>query len=90
MEEVFDQAVLPNGLRVHRQRVPIGVLGVIYESRPNVTVDVAGLAIKTGNGAILRGGSETLRSNQALMAIVHRALEDSGLPADCSAADCQS
>ena len=80
--EVFDEAVLPNGLRVHRQRVPIGVLGVIYESRPNVTVDVAGLAIKTGNGAILRGGSETLRSNQALIAWIHRALEDSGLPAD--------
>ena len=80
--EVFDQSVLPNGLRVHRQRVPIGVLGVIYESRPNVTVDVAGLAIKTGNGAILRGGSETLRSNQALIALVHRALEESGLPAD--------
>lgn len=79
--EVFNQSVLPNGLRVHRQRVPIGVLGVIYESRPNVTVDVAGLAIKTGNGAILRGGSETLRSNQALIALVHRALEDSGLPA---------
>ncbi len=80
--EVFDKSVLPNGLRVHRQRVPIGVLGVIYESRPNVTVDVAGLAIKTGNGAILRGGSETLRSNQALIALVHRALEDGGLPAD--------
>jgi glutamate-5-semialdehyde dehydrogenase len=80
--EIFDQSVLPNGLRVHRRRVPIGVLGVIYESRPNVTVDVAGLAIKTGNGAILRGGSETLRSNMALMALVHRALEQSGLPAD--------
>jgi len=80
--EVFDKSVLPNGLRVHRQRVPIGVLGVIYESRPNVTVDVAGLAIKTGNGAILRGGSETLGSNQALIALVHRALEDGRLPAD--------
>jgi glutamate-5-semialdehyde dehydrogenase len=80
--EVFDQSVLPNGLRVQRQRVPIGVLGVIYESRPNVTVDVAGLAIKTGNGAILRGGSETLRSNQALIALVHKALEENGLPAD--------
>lgn len=80
--EVFDKSVLPNGLRVHRQRVPIGVLGVIYKSRPNVTVDVAGLAIKTGNGAILRGGSETLRSNQALIALVHRALEDGGLPAN--------
>jgi glutamate-5-semialdehyde dehydrogenase len=79
--EIFDQSTLPNGLRVHKQRVPIGVLGVIYESRPNVTIDVAGLAVKTGNVAILRGGSETLRSNQALTGLVHLALTTSGLPA---------
>ena len=77
----FDERTLPNGLRVRRQRVPIGVLGVIYESRPNVTVDVAALAIRTGNVAILRGGKETIRSNQALMAVVQAALAEAGLPA---------
>ena len=80
--ETFDSATLPNGLRIHKQRVPLGVLGVIYESRPNVTLDVAGLAIKTGNAALLRGGSETLNSNRALVGVVHRALAQSGLPAD--------
>lgn len=77
--EIFDQAVLPNGLRVHKQRVPIGVLGVIYEARPNVTIDIAGLAIKTGNAVILRGGSETINSNRVLVAIVRQALEQTGL-----------
>jgi len=77
----FDERTLPNGLRVRRQRVPIGVLGVIYESRPNVTVDVAALAIRTGNVAILRGGKETIRSNEALMITVHAALAAAGLPA---------
>ncbi|MGQ0601784.1 MAG: glutamate-5-semialdehyde dehydrogenase [Anaerolineales bacterium] len=80
--ETFDASMLPNGLRIHRQRVPLGVLGVIYEARPNVTLDVAGLAIKTGNAAILRGGSETLHSNRALMATVKRALAQHGLPPD--------
>ncbi len=80
--EVFESNLLPNGLRVHKQRVPIGVLGVIYEARPNVTIDVAGLALKTGNAAILRGGSETMASNRALVKLVHRALEANGLPAD--------
>jgi glutamate-5-semialdehyde dehydrogenase len=80
--EVFDEAVLPNGLRAHKQRVPVGVLGVVYEARPNVTVDVAGLAIKTGNAAILRGGSETLNSNRALVAVIQRALRENGLPAE--------
>jgi glutamate-5-semialdehyde dehydrogenase len=78
----FDERTLPNGLRLRKQSVPLGVLGVIYESRPNVTLDVAGLAIKTGNAAILRGGSETIRSNRALVALVRRALEAGGLPAD--------
>ncbi len=80
--ESFDTTVLGNGLRVHRQRVPLGVLGVIYEARPNVTIDVAALAIKTGNVAILRGGSETLRSNIALMTVVREALAAAGLPED--------
>ena len=80
--EVFDEAILTNGLRAHKQRVPLGVLGVIYEARPNVTVDVAGLAIKTGNTAILRGGSETLNSNRALVAVIQRALVENGLPAE--------
>jgi glutamate-5-semialdehyde dehydrogenase len=80
--EAFDEQTLPNGLHVRKQRVPIGVLGVIYEARPNVTIDVSGLAIKTGNAAILRGGSETMRSNQALVSVVRQALEKNGLPAD--------
>ena len=66
--EIFDEETLPNGLHVRKQRVPLGVLGVIYEARPNVTVDVAGLALKSGNAVILRGGSETLSSNRALVA----------------------
>lgn len=80
--ETFDESILPNGLQVRKQRVPIGVLGVIYESRPNVTLDVAGLAIKTGNVAILRGGSETIRTNVALVKVVRQALAETGLPID--------
>ncbi|MCH2540024.1 MAG: glutamate-5-semialdehyde dehydrogenase [Anaerolineales bacterium] len=78
--ETFDERVLPNGLRLRRQRVPIGVLGVIYESRPNVTIDVSALAVKTGNAALLRGGSETIHSNLALVQIVQRALQQANLP----------
>ena len=78
--EIFDAQVMPNGLRVHKQRVPIGVLAVIYESRPNVTIDVTGLALKSGNAVILRGGSETLHSNRALVAVIRAALAESGLP----------
>jgi glutamate-5-semialdehyde dehydrogenase len=80
--EIFEQQLMPNGLRVHKQRVPLGVLGVIFEARPNVTVDVSGLALKSGNAAILRGGSETIRSNTALTAAIQRALGESGLPVD--------
>ncbi|HJS28441.1 MAG TPA: glutamate-5-semialdehyde dehydrogenase [Anaerolineales bacterium] len=76
----FDERVLPNGLKVSRRRVPLGVLGVIYESRPNVTIDVAALAIKTGNAVILRGGKETIHSNRALVSVCHSALNKSGLP----------
>jgi glutamate-5-semialdehyde dehydrogenase len=78
----FDGRVLPNGLRIARRRTPLGVLGVIYEARPNVTIDIAALSLKTGNAAILRGGKETLRSNLAMIAVIQAALEASDLPAD--------
>ena len=80
--EIFEQTVLPNGLQVRKQRVPIGVLGVIYEARPNVTIDIAGLAIKTGNAVILRGGSETINSNRVLVSVIQEALTQCGLPAE--------
>lgn len=80
--EIFENQVLPNGLRIRKQRVPLGVLAVIYEARPNVTVDIAGLAIKSGNAAILRGGKETLTTNRILAQIIRTALEESGLSAD--------
>ncbi len=80
--EVFEEQTLPNGLRLRKQRVPLGVLAVIYEARPNVTVDVTGLALKSGNCAVLRGGSETIRSNRALAAAIRRGLEGSAIPAD--------
>ena len=76
----IENRLLPNGMRLSRRRIPIGVLGVIYEARPNVTIDIAALAIKTGNAAILRGGSETLRSNLALVKVIQTALEKSDLP----------
>ncbi len=78
----FDGRVLPNGLRIARRRTPLGVLGVIYEARPNVTIDIAALSLKTGNAAILRGGKETLRSNLAMIEVIGTALEETGLPAD--------
>ena len=78
--EVFDEKTLPNGLRVRKQRVPLGVLGVIYEARPNVTLDIAGLAIKTGNAVILRGSGESINSNRALIAVIQESLMRSGLP----------
>ncbi|MBN2472700.1 MAG: glutamate-5-semialdehyde dehydrogenase [Anaerolineae bacterium] len=78
----FDVQILPNGLDVRKRRVPIGVLGVIYESRPNVTVDVVALALKTGNAVILRGGSETLRSNSILVDIIQAALRTVDFPPD--------
>ena len=72
----------PSGIRVGRMRVPIGVIAIIYESRPNVTADAAGLCVKSGNAAILRGGSEALQSNQAIAACVHAGLKAAGLPED--------
>ena len=70
----------PNGLQVSRMRIPLGVIGMIYESRPNVTIDAAGLCLKAGNAIILRGGSEALHSNQALAGTIRRALRETGLP----------
>ena len=72
--------IRPNGLQVARMRIPLGVIGIIYESRPNVTVDAAGLCLKAGNAVILRGGSESLHSNQALAGIIGHALVENGLP----------
>jgi len=71
----------PNGLEVSRMRIPLGVIGIIYESRPNVTIDAAGLCLKAGNAVILRGGSEALHSNRALASIISQALAETGLPA---------
>ena len=80
--EIFEETTRPDGLHIRKQRVPLGVLGVIYEARPNVTVDVAGIAIKSGNAAILRGGSETLNTNRALISTLQKALASSDVPAD--------
>ena len=80
--ESFDVRTLPNGLRVSRQRVPIGVIGVIYESRPNVTVDIGVLCLKSGNGAIMRGGKEAARSNRALADAISAGCEAAGAPGD--------
>ena len=76
--------VRPNGLRVSKMRIPLGVIGIIYESRPNVTIDAAGLCLKSGNAVILRGGSEALYSNRALAGIIGQALESVGLPAQAA------
>lgn len=70
----------PNGLEVSRMRIPLGVIGIIYESRPNVTIDAAALCLKSGNAVILRGGSEAHHSNQILAGLISRALEEAGLP----------
>ena len=78
--EITDLRYRPTGIQVGRMRVPLGVVGIIYESRPNVTADAAGLCLKAGNATILRGGSEALLSNQAIAACVHRGLADAGLP----------
>jgi glutamate-5-semialdehyde dehydrogenase len=71
----------PSGIQVGRMRVPLGVIGIIYESRPNVTADAAGLCLKSGNAAILRGGSEAIHSNQAISQCIHQGLAEAGLPA---------
>lgn len=79
--QVMDGGILDSGLRIERRRVPLGVVGVIYEARPNVTVDVAALCLKTGNAAILRGGKETWRTNAAIVNVIQQALVECGLPA---------
>jgi glutamate-5-semialdehyde dehydrogenase len=77
---ISDMSYRPSGIQVGRMRVPLGVIGIIYESRPNVTADAAGLCIKSGNAAILRGGSEAIHSNKAIAACVHAGLRAAGLP----------
>ncbi len=76
-----DSSIRPNGLEMARMRIPLGVIGIIYESRPNVTVDAAGLCLKAGNAVILRGGSEAIHSNQALARVIEKGISSEGLPA---------
>jgi len=78
--EISDMCYRPSGIQVGKMRVPLGVIGIIYESRPNVTADAAGLCLKSGNAAILRGGSEAIHSNQAIAACVQQGLRSAGLP----------
>jgi glutamate-5-semialdehyde dehydrogenase len=78
--EMSDIKYRPSGIQVGKMRVPLGVIGIIYEARPNVTADAAGLCIKSGNAAILRGGSEAIHCNQALAKLVHEGLQKAGLP----------
>lgn len=80
--EMIDMRTLPNGLQVGRRRVPLGVIAAIYEARPNVTVDIASLCLKSGNACILRGGKETINSNRAIAAVLRSAIEEAGAPAD--------
>ena len=80
--EITDMKMRPSGIQVGKMRVSMGVVGIIYESRPNVTADAAALCLKSGNAAILRGGSEALRSNLAIAHCIERALQDAGLPKD--------
>ena len=80
--EISDMNARPSGIKVGRMRVPLGVIGIIYESRPNVTADAAGLCLKAGNATILRGGSEALASNQAIADCIHSGLATAGLPTD--------
>ena len=80
--ELLDETTRPNGLRIRRIRVPIGVIGIIYEARPNVTIDCAILCLKSGNAAILRGGKEIFNTNTAFAALITQALEHAGIPGD--------
>jgi len=80
--EIFDMNYRPTGIQVGRMRVPLGVVGIIYESRPNVTADAAALCLKSGNATVLRGGSEAFHSNQAIAGIIQQGLEKAGLHAD--------
>ncbi len=80
--EITDLKYRPSGIQVGKMRVPLGVIGIIYESRPNVTADAAALCLKSGNAAILRGGSEAIHSNRAIASCIHAGLEKAGLPLD--------
>ena len=80
--EVLSMKERPNGLMIGQKRVPMGVIGIIYESRPNVTVDAFALTFKTSNAVILRGGSDCIHSNMALVAVIRKALRDAGAPED--------
>src|SRR3990167_4871508 len=80
--EITDLNYRPSGIQVGRMRVPLGVIGIIYESRPNVTADAAGLCLKSGNASILRGGSEAIHSNRAIAACIQIGLKQAGLPED--------
>ncbi|MDR0287887.1 MAG: glutamate-5-semialdehyde dehydrogenase [Clostridiales bacterium] len=81
--EIIDGSRRPNGLEITKKRVPFGVVGIIYESRPNVTADAAGICLKSGNVCILRGGKEAINSNLAIAGIISREIANAGLPADC-------
>lgn len=80
--EILETKTLPNGLILYKKQTPIGVIGIIYEARPNVTLDISAVIIKTGNAAILRGGSEALETNRVLVRLVQKAISDEGLPKD--------
>jgi glutamate-5-semialdehyde dehydrogenase len=81
--EVFEMRTMPNGLQIGKKRVPIGVIGAIYESRPNVTVDIASLCLKSGNAVILRGGKETINSNTAIVKVILGACKRASMPVGC-------
>jgi glutamate-5-semialdehyde dehydrogenase len=81
--DIYEMRTMPNGLQIGKKRVPIGVIGAIYESRPNVTVDIAALCLKSGNAVILRGGKETINSNTAIVKILQAACKRAGMPAGC-------
>ncbi len=81
--ETFEMRTLPNGLQVSKRRVPLGVIGAIYESRPNVTVDISALCLKSGNAVILRGGKETINSNIAIVKVIQEACKKAGMPEGC-------
>ena len=80
--ETMDMATMSNGLKIGKKRVPLGVIGSIYESRPHVTIDISALCLKSGNACLLRGGKESLRSNTALAKLVRKAIGDAGVPED--------
>jgi glutamate-5-semialdehyde dehydrogenase len=81
--DIFEMRTMPNGLQIGKKRVSIGVIGAIYESRPNVTVDIASLCLKSGNAVILRGGKETINSNTAIVKVIQGACKRAGMPAGC-------